>query len=130
MIIEGADSVTGAVLSAIARSPDTRTREVLSCLVRHLHEFVREAGLTEEEFQKACGYVNAIGKHTTDTHNEVVLMAGSLGVSTLVCLLNNGHERRPKLPRTCSVHSGVSTRRRLRTAARSSDPPTPGPSCS
>jgi hydroxyquinol 1,2-dioxygenase len=89
MIIEGADSVTGAVLSAIARAPDTRTREVLSCLVRHLHEFVREAGLTEEEFQKACGYVNAIGKHTTEYHNEAVLMAGSLGVSTLVCLLNN-----------------------------------------
>jgi catechol 1,2-dioxygenase len=31
-----------------------------------------------------------LGKLTTDTHNEVVLMAGSLGVSPLVCLLNNG----------------------------------------
>ena len=27
---------------------------------------------------------------TSDTHNEMVLMAGSLGVSSLVCLLNNG----------------------------------------
>ena len=28
---------------------------------------------------------------TTDTHNEVVLMSGSLGFSALVCLLNNGN---------------------------------------
>ena len=31
-----------------------------------------------------------MGKLTSDTHNEPVLMAGSLGVSSLVCLLNNG----------------------------------------
>jgi catechol 1,2-dioxygenase len=31
-----------------------------------------------------------MGQRTTDSHNEVVLMAGSLGVSALVCLLNNG----------------------------------------
>jgi catechol 1,2-dioxygenase len=28
-----------------------------------------------------------------NSHNEVVLMAGSLGVSALVCLLNNGDDR-------------------------------------
>jgi len=33
-----------------------------------------------------------MGKLTTDTHNEAVLMAGSLGVSALVCLLNNGDQ--------------------------------------
>src|SRR6185436_15204457 len=27
---------------------------------------------------------------TNETHNEVVLLSGSLGFSTLVCLLNNG----------------------------------------
>ena len=31
-----------------------------------------------------------MGQRTTPSHNEVVLMAGSLGVSALVCLLNNG----------------------------------------
>jgi hydroxyquinol 1,2-dioxygenase len=89
MIIEGVESVTRAVLGEVERAADPRTREILSCLVRHLHAFVRELGLTEDELQKACGYVNAIGKHTTDYHNEAVLMAGSLGVSNLVCLLNN-----------------------------------------
>ena len=31
-----------------------------------------------------------MGRLTTDTHNEFVLMSGSLGASSLVCLLNNG----------------------------------------
>lgn len=91
MIIDGADSVTQAVLSEIARTPDPRVREILAALVRHLHAFVREVRLTEDEFRQACEYVNAIGQHTNAYHNEAVLMAGSLGVSTLVCLLNNGN---------------------------------------
>jgi catechol 1,2-dioxygenase len=90
MIIDGPDSVTRAVLSEIERAPDARVREILSALVRHLHGFIREVRLTEDEFREACGYINAIGQHTTAYHNEAVLMAGSLGVSTLVCLINNG----------------------------------------
>jgi catechol 1,2-dioxygenase len=90
MIIDGPDSVTQAVLSEIDRSPDPRFREVMSALVRHLHAFVREVKLTEDEFQRACGFINAIGQATNSYHNEAVLMSGSLGVSTLVCLLNNG----------------------------------------
>ena len=46
--------------------------------------------LTDEEFQAACAYIVAIGKHSNETHNEAVLMSGSLGFSQLVCLLNNG----------------------------------------
>jgi catechol 1,2-dioxygenase len=90
MIIDGPDSVTRAVLSEIERAPDPRFREIMSSLVRHLHGFVREVRLTEDEFRDACAYVNAIGQHTNDFHNEAVLVSGSLGVSTLVCLLNNG----------------------------------------
>ena len=47
--------------------------------------------LTEEEFHQACAIIAALGQRTTESHNEVVLMSGSLGVSTLVCLLNNGN---------------------------------------
>jgi catechol 1,2-dioxygenase len=56
-----------------------------------LHGFVREVRLTEREFQEATRIIAALGQRTTDSHNEVVLMAGSLGVSALVCLLNNGN---------------------------------------
>ena len=73
-----------------ARKWHARTRELLSLLVRHLHAFVREAKLTERELQDAIGYVNAIGKQTTPSHNEAMLLAGALGVSNLICLMNNG----------------------------------------
>jgi hydroxyquinol 1,2-dioxygenase len=91
MIIERQENVTTAVLGEVERAPDARFREILSALVRHLHDFAREVKLTEEELRTAAGYVVALGKHTTDTHNEAILMAGSLGLSSLVCLLNNGN---------------------------------------
>lgn len=90
MIIDRLDDVTPAVLEVMARTKDDRLREIMTILVRHLHGFVREAKLTEEEFRAATKILNTMGQQTTDTHNEFVLMSGSLGVSTLVCLLNNG----------------------------------------
>ncbi len=90
MIIENLDQVTQAVLEEMHRTPDARSKEILESLVRHLHAFVRETRLTEKEFDQAINYIAALGQLTTESHNEVRLMAGSLGVSTLVCLLNNG----------------------------------------
>jgi protocatechuate 3,4-dioxygenase beta subunit len=90
MIIETQEDVTRAVLAEMHRTPDPRTRELLELLVKHLHAFVREARLTDKEFQEAIALVNAIGKHTTPSHNEAMLLSGALGVSNLVCLLNNG----------------------------------------
>lgn len=90
MIIERQEDVTPAVLSELSRAPDARFREIMSAFVRHMHEFAREVRLTEDELRTAAGYVVQLGKQTTDTHNEAVLIAGSLGLSSLVCLLNNG----------------------------------------
>jgi catechol 1,2-dioxygenase len=90
MIIERHDDVTPAVLAVMQQTSDPRLREIMTSLVAHLHAFVRDVRLTEEEFQSAAAILNEMGQATTDTHNEAVLMAGSLGVSTLVCLLNNG----------------------------------------
>ena len=91
MIIENQAEVTDVVLAAFSRTEDARLREILLSLVRHLHGFVREVRLTEREFQEAARIIAALGQKTTASHNEVVLMAGSLGVSPLVCLLNNGN---------------------------------------
>ena len=90
MIIENQQDVTTAVLSELQRAPDARFKEIMSAFVRHLHEFVREVKLTEEEFHAAIAYVIALGKHSNESHNEAVLMSGSLGLSALICLLNNG----------------------------------------
>jgi catechol 1,2-dioxygenase len=90
MIIERHEDVTPAVLAVMEQTTDPRLREIMTSLVAHLHAFVRDVRLTEQEFQSATAILNEIGQATTDTHNEMVLMAGSLGVSTLVCMLNNG----------------------------------------
>ena len=90
MIIESQKDVTAAVLAELARAPDGRFKEIMAAFIRHLHDFIREVKLTEEEFQAAIGYIVGLGQHTNATHNEAVLMSGSLGVSTLICLLNNG----------------------------------------
>src|SRR5215470_2409025 len=91
MIIRTQEDVTPAVLSEIARAPDPRFREIMSALVRHLHAFAREVKLTEAELRTAASYIVAIGQKSNETHNEAVLMAGSLGLTNLVCLLNNGN---------------------------------------
>jgi len=90
VIIERQEDVTTAVLAEMHRTPDPRTKEILACFVRHLHAFIREVRLTEREFQEAVGQVVALGQHTTPSHHEVMLISGALGVSNLVCLLNNG----------------------------------------
>jgi len=92
MIIENQAMLTDAVIAAVSRVEDARLREILTALVRHLHGLVRDTSLTEREFQEAVRLIVAMGQKTTPSHNEVVLMAGSLGVSSLVCLLNNGNQ--------------------------------------
>jgi catechol 1,2-dioxygenase len=90
MLIERQQDVTPAVLQVMERTRDPRLREIMMSMVVHLHAFVRDVRLTEAEFREATAILNEMGKLTSDTHNEMVLMAGSLGVSSLTCLLNNG----------------------------------------
>ena len=78
------------MLKELERAPNARFREIMGPFIRHMHDFVRESKLTEEEFRTAMSYVVALGKASNETHNEAVLIAGSLGLSSLVCLLNNG----------------------------------------
>src|SRR4026208_1091389 len=90
MIVANERELTQEVLAVMERTKDPRLREIMISLVRPLHDFVRDVRLTGGECRAATGLIARLGQLTTDTHNEVVLMAGSLGVSSLVCLLNNG----------------------------------------
>jgi catechol 1,2-dioxygenase len=87
---ERAEALTAAVVAAMERTDDARLREILISLVEHLHGWVRDVALTDDEFRAATAVVNEIGQLSIEGHNEAVLMAGSLGVSTLVTLLNHG----------------------------------------
>src|SRR6266581_4402590 len=90
-IIEDEASLTDKVLAAMHGAASPRLREVMAALVRHLHAFAREVRLTEEEFETGIDFLNRIGQATHDAHNEGILFSDAVGLSTLVCLLNNGH---------------------------------------
>ncbi|MDR0779240.1 MAG: 6-chlorohydroxyquinol-1,2-dioxygenase [Pseudomonadales bacterium] len=90
MMIRTPEDVTRCVLEVMEKTADPRLREILVALITHLHGFLREVKLTEVEYRAATALLAQLGQQTTDTHNEVVLIGGSLGVSQLICLMNNG----------------------------------------
>ena len=89
-IVASAELITDVVLAAAANTPDPRLRRIVESLVRHLHAFARDVALTEDEYHAGVDALNRIGAATNDAHNEGMLVADVLGLSTLVCLLNNG----------------------------------------
>ena len=88
-MIRNPDDLSQAVLAVMQQTPDARLREIMTSLVTHLHGFVKDVKLTEDEFRAATALIARMGQLSNDSHNEVVLMAGSLGVSSLVCLQNH-----------------------------------------
>ncbi len=77
------------VCASLAGSPDPRVRQVLESLVRHLHAFVKDVGLTEREWAEAIAFLTATGHMCDDTRQEFILLSDVLGVSMLVETINH-----------------------------------------
>jgi hydroxyquinol 1,2-dioxygenase len=82
-------TITGAVLSRHAAASDARLREIMNSLVRHLHDFAREVGLTEPEWMAGIEFLTKCGHITDDKRQEFILLSDVLGLSTLVTALNH-----------------------------------------
>ena len=65
----------------------------MQALVRHLHAFATEVGLTEEEWFAAIDFLTRTGHITDDKRQEFVLASDTLGLSMLVIGMN--HRRPP-----------------------------------
>ncbi|MCX7560997.1 catechol 1,2-dioxygenase [Sulfitobacter sp. F26204] len=89
LIISREDQVTPKVLNAMAQTDDARLREIMASLVRHIHAFIRETRPTEKEFETGLQWITRLGQSTNESHNETVLAADVLGISTLIDLINN-----------------------------------------
>jgi catechol 1,2-dioxygenase len=89
MIIEDQSQLTDAVCTATANTSNERLRTVMDSLVCHLHAFIREARPTDEEWERGLAFVIGLGQATNDAHNETILAADILGLSTLVGMQNN-----------------------------------------
>jgi len=77
------------VVASFAPTPDPRLRTVLSSLVRHLHDFVKDVELTEAEWAEAIDYLTATGQQCDGVRQEFVLLSDVLGVSMLVETINH-----------------------------------------
>ncbi len=82
-------SITGAVLERMSECKDPRFKQVMSSLVTHLHDFVRDVKLTEGEWITAIQFLTDVGKTCTDKRQEFILLSDTLGISILVITLNN-----------------------------------------
>jgi hydroxyquinol 1,2-dioxygenase len=85
--------LTRAVETSFDGTPDPRLRELMQALVRHLHGFATEVGLTEEEWFAAIDFLTRTGHITDDKRQEFILASDTLGLSMLV--VGMSHRRPP-----------------------------------
>jgi len=82
-----AADLTQAVLARLQATPDPRLRRIMISLIRHLHGFVADVRLTQEEWLAAIRFLTATGQISGDRRQEFILLSDTLGVSMLVDLL-------------------------------------------
>jgi hydroxyquinol 1,2-dioxygenase len=82
-------ALVAAVLESFRETPDARLRFVLESLVRHLHGFIRETRLSEEEWRAGIDFLTAAGHITDERRQEFVLLSDVLGASMQAIAINN-----------------------------------------
>jgi len=88
------DELTTAVIDRMQGAADPRLREIMTALVRHLHDFAREVKLNEAEWLAAIEFLTRTGQMCDDKRQEFILLSDTLGLSMLVDALNNRREGR------------------------------------
>ncbi|WP_103381701.1 dioxygenase family protein [Pseudonocardia dioxanivorans] len=82
-----------ALVQRVVRSfdacSDPRLQELVTALVRHLHAFVREVGLTEAEWGVAVDFLARCGRITDEHRQEFILLSDVLGVSMQTVTVND-----------------------------------------
>ena len=83
------ENITDLAEARWATAHDPRTRELMTALVRHLHDFAREVRLTEAEWMAAIQWLNATGQISDEKREEFILTSDVLGLSMLVVQMNH-----------------------------------------
>lgn len=84
------DTHLAQVLAAYGDSPNPRLAEITKSLIKHLHQFVAEVGLTREEWFAGIEALTRTGQMCDDQRQEFILMSDTIGVSMLVEMINHG----------------------------------------
>lgn len=83
------DEVVARVLASFDGCSEPRLRELIQGVVTHLHAFVRDVRLTEEEWGEAIAFLTAVGQITDDRRQEYILLSDTLGASMQTIAINN-----------------------------------------
>ena len=83
------EQITRNVLDSMAQTPNPRLKTVMTSLIRHLHDFVREVELTEEEWMTGIQFLTRTGQMSDEKRQEFILLSDTLGVSMLVDAINH-----------------------------------------
>jgi hydroxyquinol 1,2-dioxygenase len=83
------DNVTGLAEQRWGTAHDPRLAEIMTALVRHLHEFAREVRLTEAEWMAGIQWLKRTGQISDDKREEFILASDVLGLSMLVVQMNH-----------------------------------------
>ena len=81
--------LTDAVIERLAECDDPRFKTIMTSLICHLHDFVRDVELTEAEWMTAIRFLTELGQACTDKRQEFILLSDTLGVSILVDAINH-----------------------------------------
>src|SRR3546814_5029205 len=76
-------TITDEALRRIAATPDTRIKEIMTSLIRHLHDFARDVRLTEPEWLAGILFLTRTGHLCSDVRQEFILLSDTLGLSQL-----------------------------------------------
>ena len=82
-------NITAAVIERFAATPDPRLKTIMTSLVQHLHDFVRDVDLTFEEWTVAIDFLTRTGRICSEQRQEFILLSDTLGVSMLVDSINH-----------------------------------------
>src|ERR1700730_1078567 len=83
------EQITQNVLDSMAQTPNPRLKHVMTSLVSHLHAFVREVELTQEEWAVGIQFLTRTGQMCDDKRQEFILLSDITGTTMLVDAINH-----------------------------------------
>ena len=82
-------NITDEVVRRFKHVPSPRLQEIMTSLIKHLHEFAREVHLSEDEWFQGIQFVTSVGQKCDDKRQEFILLSDTLGLSQLVVAQNH-----------------------------------------
>ncbi len=73
---------TQKVVDAMGPKTSPRMRQVMTSLIRHVHDFARENEVTVDEWMKGVELINWAGKMSNDRRNEGQLVCDVIGLES------------------------------------------------